>query len=325
MIGGSGRNINGPSLIRIPEWLPRPLGRYYLYFAHHQGKYIRLAYADQLEGPWQILSGGSLRLDQTACKRHVASPDLHVDHGQKRLIMYFHGETDSGQRSFAAVSKDGINFVARPGDLGPFYFRVFRNKGFVFALSKTDPDCMLLRATQWFGPFEEGPHLLSRVRHTALFCENNILTVFCSRIGDAPEVILQTRISLSADWRHWREGDYDKVLSSKKDYEGALLPISPSYDRHPQVCVVRYEYLVLDYGKTIQRICDFLEEPCVSKILNWHTYATLRNHPAWEGEVKPLYASSINRWQDSEHEEHISQFMTKPRVKTLLRHYGYLE
>ncbi|NET62179.1 MAG: hypothetical protein F6K47_40550, partial [Symploca sp. SIO2E6] len=34
-----GSNINGPSLIRVPEWIENPLGRYYLYFAHHQGKY----------------------------------------------------------------------------------------------------------------------------------------------------------------------------------------------------------------------------------------------------------------------------------------------
>ena len=40
-----GQNINGPSLIRVPDWLPNRLGNYYLYFAHHQGQYIRLAYS----------------------------------------------------------------------------------------------------------------------------------------------------------------------------------------------------------------------------------------------------------------------------------------
>ena len=43
---GIGINIQGPSLIRVPDWLPNPLGRYYLYFADHKGSYIRLAYAD---------------------------------------------------------------------------------------------------------------------------------------------------------------------------------------------------------------------------------------------------------------------------------------
>jgi hypothetical protein len=41
-----GGNIAGPSLIRVPDWIERPLGRYYLYFADHKGDYIRLAYAD---------------------------------------------------------------------------------------------------------------------------------------------------------------------------------------------------------------------------------------------------------------------------------------
>jgi len=43
-----GDNINGSSLIRVPEWIPNALGRYYLYFAHHQGTYIRMAYANSL-------------------------------------------------------------------------------------------------------------------------------------------------------------------------------------------------------------------------------------------------------------------------------------
>ncbi len=51
---GIGINIQGPSLIRVPAWIPNPLGRYYLYFADHKGSYIRLAYADELAGPWTI-------------------------------------------------------------------------------------------------------------------------------------------------------------------------------------------------------------------------------------------------------------------------------
>ena len=47
-------NINGPSLVRVPEWVENPLGRYYLYFAHHRGAYIRLAYADAIEGPYTV-------------------------------------------------------------------------------------------------------------------------------------------------------------------------------------------------------------------------------------------------------------------------------
>src|ERR1044071_4584691 len=60
--GTDGNNINGPSLIRVPDWVTNRLGKYYLYFAHHNGKYIRLAYADHLEGPWKIYKPGVLPL-----------------------------------------------------------------------------------------------------------------------------------------------------------------------------------------------------------------------------------------------------------------------
>jgi hypothetical protein len=49
-----GKNIQGPSLIRVPDWVKSPLGRYYLYFADHKGSYIRLAYADRIDGPWLL-------------------------------------------------------------------------------------------------------------------------------------------------------------------------------------------------------------------------------------------------------------------------------
>jgi hypothetical protein len=60
-----GLNIQGPSAIRVPDWVPGRLGKYYLYFADHKGSYIRLAYADQVTGPWRIHVSGSLQLAQS--------------------------------------------------------------------------------------------------------------------------------------------------------------------------------------------------------------------------------------------------------------------
>ena len=55
-------NINGPALIRVPAWLPDPLGKYYLYFSHHKGDHIRMAYADSVAGPWTLYEPGTLTL-----------------------------------------------------------------------------------------------------------------------------------------------------------------------------------------------------------------------------------------------------------------------
>ena len=95
LTGDDGANINGPSLIRVPAWVENPLGRYYLYFAHHEGTYIRLAYADDLEGPWTVYDPGTLRLTDTNCNdisqmswaanKHIASPDVHIHAGTRQI------------------------------------------------------------------------------------------------------------------------------------------------------------------------------------------------------------------------------------------------
>jgi hypothetical protein len=38
-----GHNINGPSLIKVPDFVDKKLGNYYLYFADHKGKEIKMA------------------------------------------------------------------------------------------------------------------------------------------------------------------------------------------------------------------------------------------------------------------------------------------
>lgn len=56
-------NINGPSMILVPDWVEHPLGKYYLYFSHHKGDFIRMAYGDMPEGPWTVYEAGVLSLE----------------------------------------------------------------------------------------------------------------------------------------------------------------------------------------------------------------------------------------------------------------------
>lgn len=133
-----GDNINGPTLIRVPDWVQRPLGRYYLYFAHHEGRSIRLAYADSIFGPWSIYEPGALALENSLFPStqdmiepdggsdpfaalgtidyvpHIASPDVLIDPANRRFLMYFHGMTENGdQMTRLAISADGLNFHAQ--------------------------------------------------------------------------------------------------------------------------------------------------------------------------------------------------------------------
>ena len=261
-----GANVQGPSLIRVPDWLPDPLGRYYLYFADHKGSYIRLAYADTLPGPWRIHRPGSLQLagshfpvlpltpplnetasddarlpgrapagtpgipppQEDATIAHIASPDVHVDHENRRIVMYFHGLVAFGtQRTRVAASANGIDFEAREELLGPSYFRVFRHAGATYALAMPG---ILLRSRDGLSGFERGPSLFEGLqRHTALRKQGDRLQVFWTRVGDAPERIYCSVVDLSGPWEGWRAGDAVEVLRPETDWEGAALPLLPSY------------------------------------------------------------------------------------------------
>ena len=154
--GKDGQNINGPSLVRVPAWLPNPLGKYYLYFANHHGTYIRLAYADHLEGPWKIFAGGVLRLqDAPGAKGHIASPDVHVDAEKKEIRMYFHGPAKAadGQMTFYSSSKDGRKFTADAAPLCRSYLRAFRWDGWWYGIAKGG---QLYRSQDGRAPFARG-------------------------------------------------------------------------------------------------------------------------------------------------------------------------
>jgi len=249
--GDLGENINGPSLIRVPEWVEDPLGKYYLYFAHHKGQFIRLAYADELDGSWAIHPPGVMPVADGPGLGHVASPDVHVDAARRTIRMYFHQPIRSwfrnlGQKTFLALSGDGLRFEARRTILGHFYFRVFRHAGWHYAIAKNrNIDGILYRSADGLAGFEPGPHLLPGVRHTAVWTERETLHLLYTLVGDAPERILHSTIDLRGDWRSWEPSNPEIVLRPELEWEGVGLPLEPSR-----------------YGRAKGRLCQ-LRDPCV--------------------------------------------------------------
>ena len=249
-----GSNINGPSLIRVPDWIEAPLGRYYLYFADHKGAYIRLAFADALAGPWRMHAPGTLTLEtshfatgradpallgesarreaagsieQDPLQPHIASPDVHVDRDRREIRMYYHGMLEDGeQRTRVATSTDGIGFEAHPEILGNSYFRVFRHRGWYYALVMPGE---LRRSRDGLTGFEPGPVLFCpEMRHAAVRCTGEALDVFWSRVGDAPERIRYSRIRLEGEWTRWRDEGGSVVLEPEHAWEGTGLRVEPS-------------------------------------------------------------------------------------------------
>ena len=234
--GEKGANINGPSLIRVPDWVREPLGRYYLYFAHHSGTSIRLAYSDSLKGPYTLYRPGVLDLETTDCLGHVASPDAHIDEEREEFRIFFHGpargpgEADGiRQLTFAAVSSDGLSFRPNSGALGPFYFRAFRLGEKWYAFAKNRNLCgLLLESDGWCSPYRLVKEVFPRLRHAAVIIEDEYLYVFYSRIGDRPERILASRIRLDSRWKETEFEGPVEVVRPETEYEGASLDLEKS-------------------------------------------------------------------------------------------------
>lgn len=261
-----GDNIQGPSIIEVPTWLPDRLGRFYCYFADHKGAWIRLAYADEIEGPWTVHPPGSLQLadsrfptvapvvsdEQLARAQryydehvgpillpirdeitspHIASPDVHVDHRRQTIVMYFHGLADvANQLTRVGVSTDAVSFEVAPATLDRTYLRVIEVRGEWFGIAMPG---QLYRFPGGLGSdlatAQTGPMLFPpTTRHLALQLSGDELRVFWTRVGDAPERILMSTIDTTLGWRDWSAEGEVEILRPGQDWEGAHLPDTPS-------------------------------------------------------------------------------------------------
>lgn len=266
MSASLGDNANGPTVIRVPSWVEHPLGRYYMYFAHHKGRFIRLAYADSVHGPWKIYEPGVMKVENTAFFRpqpdpvdsppgaytHVASPEIYVDDAHRRIVLWVHGVWTEGQKwpenradatawlrqhgyaqfTQTAESSDGLTFRALPAISRQSYLRVFRHDGQFFAMARLG---RLLRAgDDPRAPFELGPDpfrdspYANRVRHVAMLERDGVLHIFFTAMREAPESLLHTTMKLDGDWSTWKIGDVETVLEPAAPYECAEMPIEPS-------------------------------------------------------------------------------------------------
>jgi hypothetical protein len=232
-----------------------------MYFAHHMGTYIRLAHADRIEGPWRIYEPGVVPVANTAFFRpqpdppenlenfytHVASPEIYVDHANRRLVMWFHGWFTEGQRwpvgeaaasawaqkngygqyTQTAESRDGLAFDIRPTITRASYLRVFPHDGALYGMARLG---LLLRSSGAAAAFETGPNPFAggsyagRVRHVALIQRGTTLYVFFTAIGDDPERVMMTTLESAGDWITWRASEAVEVLRPEAAYECPNLP-----------------------------------------------------------------------------------------------------
>jgi hypothetical protein len=182
---------------------------------------------------------------------HVASPEIYVDAGRQRILMWFHGWWTEGRqwpsspdqaRTWArrhgygqftqvAESIDGLHFKVHAPIIRASYIRVFPHAGVLYGMARLG---RLLRTNDATSTWELGPNpfrggaYADRVRHVAVARRGQTLYVFFTAIGDAPERIMVSTMELTRDWSTWRATTPVEVLRPETTYECANLSNAPS-------------------------------------------------------------------------------------------------
>ena len=189
-------NINGPTVIKVPKWINDPLGRYYMYFAHHRGSYIKLAYSNNLLGTWNIYQKGVLDINQINGIDHIASPEIYFKNN--KIVMIYHSVYDKeSQLSSSAISDDGINFIPDQEKFALFYFRRFVYKGKVFGVAKNNSKygCIYKLIN---GKYQIlNPRFIFNMRHCSILVRKNLVYCYYTKIGDCPERVMKCKINMS--------------------------------------------------------------------------------------------------------------------------------
>jgi hypothetical protein len=245
---GDGDNINGPCLIKLPDFIQNRLGKYYLYFAHHCGQYIRMAYSDDILGPYKLYQAGVLNVSNTPGFEHIASPDVVIDEDNKQIIMYYHCPYNNGktpQSTFSAFSNDGLNFISNNVNILYPYFRYIKYENEEYGIAMHKPTSVILKKNKYDCNYAYIASILPHSRHTHTIQINGKLYVFFSMVGDCPEHILFAEIITLSHNDNIVISKYKSIIKPEFDYEHNLLIAYPS-----------------KYGKVVNKI-NQLRDPYV--------------------------------------------------------------
>lgn len=94
------------------------------------------------------------------------------------------------------------------------------------------------------------------------------------------------------------------------------------HKNHPNVFTLKYEDLVLDFKKTMKKLCKFLDLPYEDSV-NWLEKTGLKKSNAWFNSAENVHAKSIGRWKKKEYKERIAEFMNNEEAVKLLKDMGY--
>ena len=238
---GSEENINGPTLVEFECPLFPKLRLYLMYFGHHKGKYIRVAWAFSPTGPFRrvpLVRPLLLRDRFGERKGHVASPEVRTVGGKRYMFAHSPSRHFRPGKQITYMSRLRLGVVCsrpKPIDL-PSYARFFSLNGDMHAITngadvfKLDSNSLETRQldvdkSRLLVP--ESQDVIERVRHPQILAWLGHTLCFYTRVGDAPERVFVSLLEAKNPEEIMFSTPIE-LLRPREDYEGAHHNIEPS-------------------------------------------------------------------------------------------------
>lgn len=242
-----GLNINGPCLIKVPNFIKNPIGKYYLYFGHHCGQHIRLAYSDNIEHGYKIFEGGVLNISQIYGYDHLSSPEIIVNHETSEIELYYHcpykhNKIDP-QSTFCARSNDGINFVSDKNMCFPYpYYRQFKHNNNIIGLAMEKIQNESHTVVFYNNKTKK---ILKMSRHVSMFILNNTIYLLYSTVGNTPEHIQICQLLIHED--NCYTVNESSLFFPTLEYEtSGKKPTQSKYGMSNGICELRDPYAYIE-------------------------------------------------------------------------------
>ena len=232
-----GENIQGPSVIKSPTWLHNKLGKYLLYFADHKGNNIKLAYSDDLFGPWKIYEKGTLKLSESLFLNE--KPTIPDDYENIKLGSMNNLSGYVPHPDQVSAIPDRLDDMTIPHIASPdvhvdnknkeiiMYYHGLEKFGFQLTRVATSKDGINFVAYK--NNFKEIKTLFDgNMRHSSVLVIGDTLYIFFTKVGDIPEKILLSKINLNQKSNKWAPSEPIEITRPEFDWEGANLPLQKS-------------------------------------------------------------------------------------------------
>ena len=114
-----------------------------------------------------------------------------------------------------------------------------------------------------------------------------------------------------------------ELEKSQRHLDQKILKQGLNFKENVNVYSIKYEDIIQDTEKSIKNLCSFLNIPYNNSIKEYYKYSSKKRDSAWQDGLKPIYNTSVKKWEKPEHKRVIEELYNNSECITLLKELDY--